>query len=117
MSKARQLVRLKRGGRGKRKGRDLPSVGIDGLEDALDGLELHLGGLLGELEGADADHVLAGGRLEPQLNLPLGLRLARHLRMEKSPKTNQNDEKQPETTTTTTTSKGIEKGGKPWGRG
>lgn len=113
MSKGRQLVRLKKGGRGKRKGRDLSSVGIDGLEDALDGLELHLGGLLGELEGADADHVLAGGRLEPQLNLPLGLRLARHLRMEKSPRTNQNDEKQRETTT----SKGIEKGGKPWGRG
>lgn len=56
---------------------------IDGLQDALNSLELHLGGLLGELEGADTNNVLGGGCLEPKLDLPLGLSLARHLYLPK----------------------------------
>lgn len=50
-------------------------MGIDGLEDALDGLELHLGRLLSELEGADAYDVLPSRGLEAELDLTLGLRL------------------------------------------
>lgn len=65
---------------------NLSSMGVDGLEDALDGLELHLGGLLGELEGSNAHNILPSSRLEPKLDLPFGLRLPRHLPNKKHPK-------------------------------
>lgn len=49
------------------------------MQDTLDGLEFHLGRLLSQLKRPDAHHVLTRRRLEPQLDLPLRLRLPRHL--------------------------------------
>lgn len=51
----------------------LTRVRVDGLENTLEGFEIHLGDLLGELEGADADNVLTGSHFGSELDLPFGL--------------------------------------------
>lgn len=54
----------------------LSGVGINSLKDALDGFILHFRGFLCELKWPNAHDVLTGRRLEPKLNLTLGLRFA-----------------------------------------
>lgn len=51
-------------------------MGINSLEDALDGFELHFGDFLSELKRPNAHDVLAGRRFEAELDLALGLGFA-----------------------------------------
>lgn len=53
---------------------------INRLQNALNGLVLHLGRLLSKLKRPYANHILPRCRLEPQLDLPLRLRLPGYLK-------------------------------------
>lgn len=61
----------------------LPSVRIYGLKNTLNCLILHLGRLLGQLKGPNADHILSRRGLESELNLPFGLRFPWNLKPHK----------------------------------
>lgn len=59
---------------------NLSRVRINRLQNALNGLVLHLGRLLSKLKRPYANHILPRCRLEPQLDLPLSLRLPGYLK-------------------------------------
>lgn len=56
-------------------------MGINGLKDAVNGLELHFRGLLRELKRPNAYHIFAGSGPEAELNLGFGLGFAGDLRV------------------------------------